>query len=432
VPGAGRASGGADRPVRLQQRPVRRRGDQPDDRALADGAGGDGRGAVAAGRGAAAADRAGDAPAAEGMERGPGHRDCPRRRGADRRAGAGAAGGDRGGLRGSTAELPAAGRPGQPAGPAPACPRRRAGGTGRRMPGAVSRPGRRPAGDPAGRSRLRAAGPRRAGGPPPVRPGRHRDAAAADRGPAAGQSARDAGRAGGPRPGPGADRPAQRERPGGQAGRRAAGLPDLHVGLDGAAQGRDGGTRCPVRALPGDDRRIRAGAAGASSAVQPVQLRCVAGADPACPGGRRRTGHAGPGTVVAAAAAGGAEARAGHGHEPAAGVLAGGGRDWSAEPRQLAEDAAAAGDRGRRPAAGPRCAAVAAAGPDRRPAAERLRPDRDYDHRDAGGRGPGAGNDRAAAAGPPGVHPGRPGPPGAGRSRRRAAHRAGACWRAAT
>ena len=92
---------------------------------------------------------------------------------------------------------------------------------------------------------------------------------------------------------------------------------------------------------------VRAGAAGPSTAVQPVQRRRVAGADPAHARGGRAADHAGARDLVAAAAAGGAEKAAGDGHEPVAGILPAGSAGVDAGAPGAGRPETAAGDPGR-------------------------------------------------------------------------------------
>jgi amino acid adenylation domain-containing protein/non-ribosomal peptide synthase protein (TIGR01720 family) len=170
--------------------------------------------------------------------------------------------------RGRGAQLRRARAPRQPAGALPPRRRGRAGGAGGRRPRALARHGQRPAGDPEGRRRLRAARSRLPRGPLAPHGGRRARRDVPHRG-APGRQGASAGR-------PGAAGGAPGCRLGGDlapAGRRSAAprrarqprLRDLHLRLDGAAQGgpdpAPGGRQLPRLDAPAAGARARRRAA---------------------------------------------------------------------------------------------------------------------------------------------------------------------------
>ncbi|ESS49212.1 PE-PGRS family protein [Ralstonia solanacearum SD54] len=235
------------------------------------------------------------------------------------------AGGDRGGARHIEAELPGAGPPGKPPGASADRAGCGSGCAGGAVRGARAADGDWRAGDPEGGRELRAAGPVVSAGSSGVHAGGQRTGGDGGAVGHAGSSGRSAG--GGGRPGRGelADRTIA-SAGGGGAVVASRGVRDLHLGLDGAAEGCDGGTPAGgepagVDARPagddgggplagGDDAGLRHRGAGAVSATdqrrgggragpggEPQRAVAVGGA-----GGQRRDGDAGDAVDVAVAA----------------------------------------------------------------------------------------------------------------------------------
>ena len=237
--------------------------------------------------------------------------------------------------------------PGVAAGVAPGGSGGGSGGAGGSVPGALGGAG---GGDPRGAvggGRLRAPGPGGAGGTAGLRAGGQRgaggggaggDGGAGGRRPGAGARPGGAGRGGAGRGGP--RRGGCAAAGGGVADAGPRGVRDLHVGLDGASEGRGGDPRPGVAAVHGDAGLVRLRRVGRVDAVPQLRVRLLGvGAVGGAALRRAAGGGAVPGEPLAAGLPGAAGGGGGDGAQPdAVGVPpAGAGRGGvAAEAEQAA------------------------------------------------------------------------------------------------